>query len=447
MEIVLDADRNQEYLKKHGDELEQHKTTDDGFVESTNSSRKIREVYIPPDEVSKLLDMYSHVVVQDFEDEYHMSKEERTAMQEKFKKFFRLKRGFTKKIRKLDKFIEACRLCMEIIDDTAQSNGIYDPDKFKMMVLKGEISINGLNFPKFQGKKKKKLNWEYIAEYVLDSSKDISDLMTDKKDQESTISPRDMYTDEELERIFSPVDEKTAEIMKIPISDTENLGNMVASTITKKDRKDLIKVFPAFISCMKDLKNKPSSVRKDSMVWELDQEQLRFIEEYDAKVGKKNGTKMPEFHGDITKSSDVDAYLYAMEQYEKETTLVEYNGRYITEEELDDIKIKEMLEKNGYNLRNLYDNRERAKRIDKAKANDRKRIRQLRKMLAAVQERSEKLDSGVYADIDSKKGKKKNGKKKKKKKIEKVIFDAASPEDENMKSYEKRMKKMEWGDD
>ena len=104
----------------------------------------------------------------------------------------------------------------------------------------------------------------------------------------------------------------------------------------------------------------------------------------------------------IDKSSDVDAYLYAMEQYEKETTLVEYNGRYITEEELDDIKIKEMLEKNGYNLRNLYDNRERAKRIDKAKANDRKRIRQLRKMLAAVQERSEKLDSGVYADIDSK---------------------------------------------
>ena len=169
--IVLNADRDEKFLEEHGDLIENARENED--ESAPVRERRIREVYIPPEEKERLLEMYTHVVVQDFEDEYHMSHEEREKMKEHYEKFFRLKKGFTKKIRKLDKYVEACRLCMDIIRDTAESNGIYDPDEFVNMVLRGQASINGLNFPKFQGKGKKLINWEYVAEFIYDKDKDI----------------------------------------------------------------------------------------------------------------------------------------------------------------------------------------------------------------------------------------------------------------------------------
>ena len=121
--ITLDADQNQEFLEKQlKKEAANHGNIPDSI--SNISKRKIREVYIPPEELDELRELYSKVIVQDFEDEYHMSKEERESLQKRFSKFFRLKRNFAKKIRRLDKYIEACRLVFEIINDTAEENGV-----------------------------------------------------------------------------------------------------------------------------------------------------------------------------------------------------------------------------------------------------------------------------------------------------------------------------------
>lgn len=450
--IVLNASKDEKFLEEHGDLLERSPDEEDESA-SGNRQRRIREVYIPPEEQERLLEMYTHAIVQDFEDEYHMSHEERDRMREKYEKFFRLKRGFTKKIRKLDKYVEACRLCMDIIKDTAESNGIYDPDKFTHMVLTGQASINGLNFPKFQGKGKKQINWEYVAEFILDPSKDIRELVSrdELSDERMQLDADTVFGDGELDEIIKPLTEKEIKERRSSIFDPDDLGGECAQYISKKDRKNLIKIFPGYVKLMKTVKKSASDSRKNAKIWQLDQDQLQFIEEYDAKIRGKKSSAVPEFHGEANKQSDVDAYLYAMEQYEEETTLVEFNGRWITKEELHDIEYKKLLEDSGWNLRNLYDNKEREKKLAKAKESDKKRVRQLKKMLAEIQERTDRREAGEEIESDggiNKKKKKKNKKgKKKADKFNEIILDAVGSEDENMKMYKKRMEKMKWGED
>ena len=105
--ITLDADQNKEFVE---DQLKQEALKNGEIPDSISniSRRKIKEVYIPPEELDRLKIEYSRVVVQDFEDDYHNTKEEREAMRQRYEKFFHLKRNFTKKIRRLDKYIEAC---------------------------------------------------------------------------------------------------------------------------------------------------------------------------------------------------------------------------------------------------------------------------------------------------------------------------------------------------
>ena len=145
---------------------------------------------------------------------------------------------------------------------------------------------------------------------------------------------------------------------------------------------------------------------------------------------------------------DVNAYLYAMEEYERETTLVEYNNRYITQEELDDIKYKQMLEENGWNLRNLYGNKERAKKRKDQERADKKKIKRLKKMLQEIQEKGSSEDSdGLYDDdkgVNTKKKKVKKKAKKKAKKYDELILDAAGVDDEDIEGYKKRMENMSW---
>lgn len=446
--IVLNANKDQKFLEEHGDLIEQtaaENVEDDAPVQK----RKIREVYISPEEKESLMSMYSNVVVQDFEDEYHMSREEREQMRMKYEKFFRLKKGFTKKIRKLDKYVEACRLCMEIIRDTAETNGIYDPDKFVNMVLKGQASINGVNFPKFQGKGKKLINWEYVAEFVIDSSKDIHELVGRDDSEEDNLTAEDMFDYGELDEITKPLTDEEKYERSGAIFEPDSLGGECAQFISKKERKALIKVFPGYVQMIKQTKKSASNARKNSMIWQLDQDKLQFIEEYDAKLRGSKYSTIPEFKGEANNQRDVDAYLYAMEQWEEENELVQFNGRWITKEDMNDLETKRILEESGWNLRNLYDNREREKKLQKAKENDKKRIHQLKKMLAEIQERTDRRDAGE--DVDSKNGvnkkkKKKDKKAKKKAKdYDEIILDAVGAEDENMKMYKKRMKNMTFG--
>ena len=43
---------------------------------------------------------------------------------------------------------------MKLLEGVANRNGVYDPDEFKRLVLKGKIKVHGIDFPRFNGSKK-----------------------------------------------------------------------------------------------------------------------------------------------------------------------------------------------------------------------------------------------------------------------------------------------------
>ena len=306
--ITLDADQNQEFLEKQlKKEAANHGNIPDSI--SNISKRKIREVYIPPEELDELRELYSKVIVQDFEDEYHMSKEERESLQKRFSKFFRLKRNFAKKIRRLDKYIEACRLVFEIINDTAEENGVMDKDVFITDVLRGKITIEGLTIPKYVGKGKKTLNWDYIMEYIIDPTRDVKELIAsqesskckDLENEDDDISlddiPKDAY-----EAIMQEIDNyKPPTRSFYDGSDGEGYATIESDS----QRKKLVKLSPGYSRKLKELYNNGKPTRGNSYLWQIEDEDSKWIREFKEYKEQKEGDFRPEFTGSIMDSDAV----------------------------------------------------------------------------------------------------------------------------------------------
>ena len=448
--LVMNASKNEEYLKDNSELVHEARKNDDGSSVFSNS--EIKEVYIPPEEEQRLLEMFATSVVQDFGDDYHLTRKERDEMQERYQKFFKLKKNYTRKIRRLDKFVEAWRLCIEIIDDMADTNGLYDPAKFKQKALSGAIHIDGLNFPKFQGKRKKKINWDYVTEFIFDPRKDLREL-TDVKElaeESQRIDIEHLMSDEEISEVLTPLSEeertKTEYRATVGIAETGNADEM-----SKKAQKWLVKGCPAVIQNIKDAAKVPGdTTRRKSKIWDSSDEELEILRAYDSKLRGNNSISVPEFNGNFGSTKAVDAYLRALDEYEEETSFVSYNGRLITESEYKELEYMHALEDAGWNIRNLYDNRDKDKRAKQAKKDEQERINTLRKMLNVAQER-EDLRSKGYSEkeIDAilkkqeevgKKNKKK--KKKAKKTMDSIILDAVKSKDKSFKKYKKRMGRM-----
>lgn len=458
--IILDADQNQEFIENQlKKEAANHGDIPDSI--SNISKRKIREVYIPPEELEQLHDLYSKVIVQDFEDDYHMSKEERENMRERYSKFFRLKRHYAKKIRRLDKYIEACRLTFEIINDTAEENGVMDKDEFITDVLKGKIIIEGLTIPKYVGKGKKTLNWDYILQFVIDPTRDIDELI---KSQQSARC----QDDDELDDIsIDSIDEQTYQVLADQIDNNDTVikgfydgsdGEGFATIESDSQRKKLTKVAPGYTRKLKDLYNNGKSTRDSSYLWQLEDADTKWIREFKDEMARKNGDYKPEFTGSIMDEEAVERYLFEVDQWEMEHELVKYGQGLITKQQKAEVDLKQILEANGYNIRNLYGNKERQKEIAKQRSTRAKKIKSLKALLSELNDKQKATNleglNGAIKSIDvggdqvNKKEKKKKSKGKKAKKLEKdfesVILDAIGSKDSDMKSYEKRMKNMVW---
>lgn len=445
MELIIDASRNQEYIEQHSEEInELREAVKEHSVEFDDKG--YRGVYISPEEQEELLAMFSKSVVQDFNDEYHMSKAEREKQQAEYEKFFKLKNGYTWKIRKLDKYVQCYRLIMEIIDSVAETNGVYDPVKFREMVMTGKIKIGGLRFPKFSGKKKKKINWDYVSEFVMDPTRDLRELTEPEDFEKEHMTERAPLSEEEIQYIMSQRQTVEGKLLDDGINLRGGVGKLYASEISSKYQKKLLKRVPALTKIINDYGKSSSS--RATKCYELDNKEVQALRSYDEKIRGKDG--VPEFNGDVLSSSNVKAYLYAMEEYERQHEYVDRHGRMMTREAADELDYMEMLDQNGWNIRNLYDNKDEEKRRQKAEKASDKRIAILRKTLAKVQERAELQSKGYTKEEidrkmaeDEKEGKKNKKKKKKaKKECKNIILNAFNAEDESFKQYKKRMEKM-----
>jgi hypothetical protein len=464
MAITLDAGKNQDLIEeKVKQEMAENGEIPEEFLKVRK--RTIKNTYIPPEEIEALRERYSQVVVQDFEDDYHMSREEREALRERYSKFFRLKRNFTKKIRRLDKYIEACRLVVEIIMDTAENNGVMESDEFISKVLTGEIQIAGLTIPKYQGKGKKTLNWDYVLDYIMDPSKDINELLksqTVSRCRENTTEEKKEETIEDLKEYLG--DEGYEQLRQMienyhPVMTASNSGPDSVVPASRKLRKVLMKQFPGYDKMLREMSE--DSKREKSYIWQIQESDLKWIREFQDERDRKLGDVKPEFHGSLMDEDAVSRYLFEVEQWEKQHNLVKYGENTITEAQKEELEFKKILEENGYNLRNLYGNKERQKKIEKTRAAQKKQIKSLKKMLTELKTKQkstnlEGLNGAIQAynkDTEEKinkklkKDKKKKVSKKAKKKassFDSIILDSVGAKDPTYKDYEKRMKNMTW---
>ena len=455
--IILDCSR-EELAEQGGIELTEEEKEEQKEKAYKLQKREVKLAYIPEEELERLKESYSRSIVQDFDDTYHMSKEDRKEMEERYSKFIALKKQ-RKKIRKIDQYIMCHRLCEDILNDVAETNGVYSPKKFKKLVLKGEIKVGGLVFPKLQGKARKTFNWDYIYEnYILNRDSDPSELMRtaegeDIEDSNIDELSKQYFGEGELNKIFdsyNPEDELEDHII---VPDEDDCS--IAIEGDKKSKKMLIKTSPVILSEIKKREKLDRRQRRaKSYLTDIDESDMDFLDKYDMKRNKKKYKEgIPKFTGDINNKEDVDNYMYLMDEYERETIFVDYHGKSVNINDKNELDMQSLMDENGWNVRELYENKKAEKRLKKERKKNEKKEKMLKEMLIAVQKKKEG-GKEVINGINTKK-KKKGLSKKKKKKVEKkhkkeldqlddIFMDINQSTQETFNDYRKEMENFEW---
>lgn len=352
---------------------------------------------------------YSEVVVHDFGDEYHLSEEEkrsRSAYYEAYRKLRQCKR----KYRKLGEFVKVMRLCLECLDAVAENNGVYHPEDFKEKVIRGEITVNGLNFPKYVGKDRRSINWEYITGYITNTNMDYSEL--DKKKTSITdIFDIDYDDEEEVDRLTISQYGKTYDELFGDDIDTDNIKERSIKSIKEKNNKEIQKILPELQEALKNAKKKSRETNSvHSYVYQISKNDFDYIDEIDRRLNVAD--KIPKFKGDIMNKSDFDRYMRTLTEWEEEKTHVSYNGKLKTLEEAKELDIKASLESSGWNMRSFYKASIKAeeKKLKKENKRDKKEEKKLKKKLTKLQSARDKRNDDDM--INTKKKKKKKKKKK-----------------------------------
>ena len=382
-----------------------------------------KSLYLSPKRLAEIEADYDEgVVVHDFGDDYHLSdkeREEQNIFYKQFRKLVKCKR----KYRKLDEYVECARISLACLNAVAEKNTVYDPEKFKVLVLKGKIVIEGWMYPKYTGRDRKKLNWDYITEFIL-SDKDPYELVKPRETEFYTEDDLEelsetLFDEGELDKILTVDEDKFfSEVSKSfdPEEDKISDDSTIALVNTDKENKRLLKFAPELLDVAKDIRRElKSSSQLNRYISDIHLDDLQRISEYDAKMSFASKSDIPEFTGDILNNDDYERYMHQLDEYERTQIKHNYCGKMRTEEEIQEIQLKEALESAGWNIRVLYDNEEKRRKLERARKADKKREEKLRKQLTAVQNRSKRrmsdYDNGGFC-----KKKKKHSKGKKKKK-------------------------------
>lgn len=356
---------------------------------------KIQPVYISPERYEKVKATFDHTVVHEFGDEYHKTEEERRAKNAYYETFKRLKKA-KKTYRRIDEYVDVMRIALQCLDAVAENNGIYDPEEFKLMFLNGEIYINGLEFPKYKGKDRKNYSWTYIAEFIV-SDRDSSELVAE--------TGANMLTHEELEesrnRLFTPEE--------LSVIDSSEEKTKSIKMLSGKSLKKIIKAQPDFAYILKEYRrSEKEQAKKNALYYDshlassMIMSDIEDIARYDAKHGFRSSDDIPEFHGDLMNDTDYSKYLYELKEFEDNQIKENYHGKMKTLAEIRELDIKEMLERGGWDIRALYDNKERERKLEKDRKRDKERKKRLMRKLAELDKREAKRGS-----VSKKKKKKK----------------------------------------
>ena len=400
---------NEEYEAKHGDKIEKLR-------------EKRKTIKIPERRIPELMAGCDCVVVNEFGDDYHLSEEERIA-KNKFYKAFQVFNKGKRKYRKLDEYVKIMREALKCLDVVAENNGMYDPDKFKRLFMKDKIYIEGLKFPKFIGKERKTIGWEFLSEFIL-SDEDPSQLVRKRNDDISSVEELKenetlLFDEGEVERIIAPETEeesiRTSLFYDADDDVIKDNDNIVPEMSTKESKK-LIKEVPEFINTIKEIKRDNRSINNlSSFVYNMQMDDIESIARYDQEQGIASSADIPEFKGDLTKDKDYRRYLRELEEFEQTQFKEDYHGRWKTPEQIAELELKAHLEASGWNIRNLYDNKEREEKLKKIQKEEKAKEKAIKKKLTRIQNRRKRRMGIDVDDEETSKKKKKQGKKEYKK--------------------------------
>lgn len=438
----------QEY-DEDGNPIEEQLKHGDGFGKPDN--RKL-SVFIPEKRLEQMKEGFNCVVVNDFGDEYHLTEEERKA-KNRFYEAFKVFNKCKHKYGKLDEYVKAMREALKCLDFVAENNGFYPPDKFKKLFFRDKIFITGLVFPKYKGRDKKQLSYEYLSEFIL-SDQDPSEIIQKKTDEIRTDEELEelekvLFSEEDLSRIIEPesYDEKHRQLLYFDIEDDDPGDDNVVIFLSPKQSRKLMKKQPELLLEIKDIKRSSRSRENLSrLVCDLTSDDIEEIAKYDQIHNYVSSSDMPEFKGDLTDDDAYHRYLMELQEWEDTCIKEDYHGKLKTKEQIEEIALKQVLEENDWNIRNLYENKEKEERMKKIRKKEKEREKKLKKKLIDVQNRR-KRRLGEDVDSEKKNKKKKNTVKKYKNKKEKNIDDillGSVDSDHDMKDYKKDSLDWSW---
>jgi hypothetical protein len=391
------------------------------IIKSIDDARK--NLYLSPERTAKMEETYGVSIVHDFGDEYHLTDEEREAQNNYYKLFARLNKC-KRKYRKINEFVDCARISLQCLQAVADNNTVYTPDEFMAMVMKEKIIVNGWFYPKYNGRDRKQLSWEYISEFIL-SDRPSEELIKQKAsddefltDEELEEQAKILFSEEDYAYIFEEPDPDKVfkqEVHVIDLDEEEfDKDSNIAVYADKSETKELLKAAPELLILAKEIRREmKSSEQLSRYVSDIRMEDIEAIEEYDNKRHLMSDSDIPVFTGDITNSKDYHKYLRALKLYEDTQIKENYAGKMRTKEEIRELQLKEALESAGWNIRVLYDNQFKEKKLKKAMKADKKREKKLKEQLTKVQNRSKRrMGIDIDDEISSKKKKKKKNKKK-----------------------------------
>lgn len=405
--------------------------------------RAIRKINFSDEKLEELNRLYSFSCVSDFEDTYHKSEEEKKEENEFYDLFKDYNTKRKAKTRKLDEYVYQCRYMMKLLEGVANRNGVYDPDEFKRLVLKGKIKVHGIDFPRFNGSKKikKSINWDYVSDMILDTSLDPSILVKKKEivdeDIEKTMSP------EELNKLYNKlVSDEDMNIMK----DHNYISrpNLEVQSISKSDLKALYKN-TNYHSIMNNVKREElRGQRVINAARELINDDMEYIIENDERL-RSSTSIIPEFNGDINNQDDVDLYMLQLEDYDDEHDYVDYHGRLIKKSDYNEIEFKEILDEAGWDLKKVFNYESERKELRRQAKKDAKRRKILKDRIKALDDRKALREGKYTTSIIKDKKKKKKTKKKNKQRMAVVkgtMLDAVGSKHDSWKDYRYDMENM-----
>lgn len=450
--IKIDFAENLQSEKYNDSDMEEDESLRKG---PTFSKRREAELYISPQREVSLRSEFNSVVVHDFGDEYHLTDEERIA-KNKYYELFHIVNKATNKSKNILTYIVVVRNYLKLLNAIAENNGVYPPEKFKLMFLRKKIFIVGMKkFPVYKGRDRKNLNWNFVFDFIL-SGRDVSEfpLNVEKEvytEDEIEEYGKRLFTEDEIKYIMEPRQDDQTPRLYFDIDEDSQDNTSLVVPIEKKQTKKTLKVFPEILQEIKEIKkNQSINGHLNAFIYDLSADDFTAIEKYDRKHGfAVSSHEVPEFKGEILSDKDYDRYMAELTEYEDTQIRENYSGKLLTREEYQQAELKRLLEDNNWNIRNLYDNKKREKVVKRNAKKEKERERKLKRKLAKMQDRRTIGDALMHKKKKKKKKVKKKNTNYKKEAIESMenIFmqtlDGASSF-EDYDSYKESMTDWSW---